>query len=129
MAFGVVRGLLGELDVEVVLKGVLEAARELTGAGYAALGVLARQEHDDGEGIGLTRFIAVGVDERTRLEIGSLPRGLGVLGEPIRDPVPLRLADISLTRAPMVSRRGIRRCERSLAYRCSLATVSSGTYI
>ena len=95
MAFGVARELLGELDVEVVLKGVLEAARELTGAGYAALGVLARQEHDDGEGVGLARFITVGLDERTRLEIGSLPRGLGVLGELIRDPVPLRLADVS----------------------------------
>lgn|GEM_PF-2936087 len=95
MAVGVARGLLGELDVEVVLKGVLEAARELTGASYAALGVLARQEHDVGGGVGLARFITVGMDERTRLEIGSLPRGLGVLGELIRDPVPLRLADVS----------------------------------
>jgi two-component system cell cycle sensor histidine kinase/response regulator CckA len=95
MAFGVARGLLGELDVEVVLKGVLDAARELTGARYAALGVLARQEHDANEGVGLARFITVGVDERTRLEMGSLPRGLGVLGELIRDPVPLRLADVS----------------------------------
>jgi two-component system cell cycle sensor histidine kinase/response regulator CckA len=95
MAVGVARGLLGELDVEVVLRGVLEAARELTGAGYAALGVLAEREYDGEGGVGLARFITAGVDERTRLEIGSLPRGLGVLGELIRDPVPLRLADVS----------------------------------
>jgi two-component system, cell cycle sensor histidine kinase and response regulator CckA len=95
MAVGVARGLLGELDVEVVLKGVLEAARELTGARYAALGVLAKQEHSDEGEVGLARFITVGMDERTRLEIGSLPRGLGVLGELIRNPVPLRLEEVS----------------------------------
>jgi two-component system cell cycle sensor histidine kinase/response regulator CckA len=94
MAFGVARGLLGELDVEVVLKGVLDAARELTSAGYAALGVLAEREKERSGG-GLARFITVGMDEQTRLEIGSLPRGLGVLGELIRSPAPLRLADVS----------------------------------
>ena len=32
--------VLGELDLEVVVDRVLESARELTGAQYAALGVL-----------------------------------------------------------------------------------------
>jgi two-component system, cell cycle sensor histidine kinase and response regulator CckA len=95
IAFGVVRGFLGELDIEVVLKGVAEAARELTGAEYAALGVLEELDRGGMSEIGLAQFIAVGIDDQTRLEIGILPRGHGVLGELIRNPVPLRLADVS----------------------------------
>jgi signal transduction histidine kinase len=84
----IVRGVLAELDLDAVLDRVLESARELTGARYAALGVLndARTE--------LARFVTVGIDEDTRLEIGSLPRGQGVLGELISNPAPLRLADV-----------------------------------
>ena len=89
----IARGILGELDLEAVLDRVVQAARELTGAGYAALGVLDEPVGDGAVGLG--RFIAMGLDEQKRSEIGSLPRGLGVLGELIRDPVPLRLADVS----------------------------------
>ncbi len=80
--------LLGELDLEVVVDRLLESARELTGAQFAALGILnaARTE--------LERFIAIGIGEHARAEIGALPRGRGVLGELIRSPVPLRLADV-----------------------------------
>jgi len=82
------RGVLGELDLEIVIDRVLESARELTGARYAALGVL------DGTRTELERFITVGIDEHARAEIGALPRGRGVLGELILDPVPLRLAEV-----------------------------------
>src|SRR6476469_8358199 len=81
--------LLSELDLEEVLKSVAEAARELTGARYAALGVLDRERRE------LERFINVGIDEETRRQIGNLPRGRGILGELIREPVPLRLRDIN----------------------------------
>jgi two-component system, NarL family, sensor histidine kinase DevS len=81
--------LLSELDLEVVLQSVVEAARELTGARYAALGVLDRERRE------LERFINVGIDEEIRREIGNLPRGRGVLGELIREPVPLRLRDVN----------------------------------
>lgn len=81
--------LLSELDLEAVLKSVVEAARELTGARYAALGVLDRERRE------LERFINVGIDEETQREIGNLPRGRGVLGELIRDPAPLRLRDVN----------------------------------
>jgi signal transduction histidine kinase len=81
--------LLSELDLEAVLKSVVEAARELTGARYAALGVLDRERRE------LERFINVGIDEPTRRQIGNLPRGRGVLGELIREPVPLRLPDVN----------------------------------
>jgi signal transduction histidine kinase len=80
--------VLGELDLDVVVDRVLESARELTGARYAALGVL------DSSRTGLERFITAGVDEHLREQIGVLPRGRGVLGELIRDPVPLRLAEV-----------------------------------
>jgi signal transduction histidine kinase len=82
------RSLVAQLDLEVVLRQVVEVAREQTGARYAALGVL------DEERRGLERFIYVGIDEATRARIGSLPLGRGVLGELIRDPAPLRLRDI-----------------------------------
>jgi len=81
--------LLSELDLEAVLQSVVEAARELTGARYAALGVLDPERRE------LERFINVGIDEETRRDIGSLPRGRGVLGELIREPAPLRLHDVN----------------------------------
>jgi len=80
--------VLGQLDVDVVVDRVLEAARELTGARYAALGVL------DASTAELDRFITVGIDEDVSAGIGVLPRGRGVLGELIRDPVPLRLSEV-----------------------------------
>ena len=80
------RDLVGELDLDAVLLRVLEAARELTGAQFAALGVL------DAEGRELERFLTVGIDEEQRGRIGDLPRGHGVLGVLIREPRPLRLS-------------------------------------
>jgi signal transduction histidine kinase len=83
------RTLVAELDVEVVLRSVLETARKLTGARYAALGILDEPKEE------LERFVFLGIDEETRRVIGPLPRGGGVLGELIRDPRPLRLADVT----------------------------------
>ena len=83
------RSLVAEFDLEAVLTRLLEAARELTGARYGALGVLAegRQELD--------RFLAVGMDPETREAIGELPRGRGILGRLVADPRPLRIDDIA----------------------------------
>jgi len=85
---GIARGVLDNLDVDVVLDRVLAAAREVTGARYAALGVL------DESRTTLERFIVLGLDEHARAGIGTPPRGRGVLGELIRNPAPLRLADV-----------------------------------
>ena len=82
------RALVSDLDLEAVLERVLVAARELTGARYAAVGVLDEPRE------GLERFLTSGIDEETRHAIGPLPRGRGVLGVLIRDPRPLRLADV-----------------------------------
>jgi signal transduction histidine kinase len=84
----IARSVLEQLDLDQVLERVLDAARELTDARYAALGVL-----DDSRGT-LGRFLTAGVDEQTRRLIGPLPTGRGVLGELIRNPVPLRLDDV-----------------------------------
>ncbi len=82
------RSLVSELELDVILQRVLAAARELTGAQYAALGVLdeSRQE--------LERFITSGIDDESHRAIGDLPRGRGVLGVLISDPRPLRLGDV-----------------------------------
>jgi GAF domain-containing protein len=82
------RALVSEFDLEAVLEHVLDAARELTGARYAAVGVLDQSREQ------LERFITVGVDEETQRAIGDLPHGHGVLGVLISDPKPLRLAEV-----------------------------------
>lgn len=82
------RSLVAELDPEAVFRQVLEVACELTGARYAALGVLDEERHL------LERFITHGIDEEARRAIGRLPRGRGVLGLLIEQPQPLRLSDV-----------------------------------
>jgi signal transduction histidine kinase len=82
------RSLVAELDPEIVFRRVLEVACDLTGARYAALGVLDEDRHE------LERFITHGVDEETRQAIGNLPRGRGVLGLLIEQPRALRLSNV-----------------------------------
>jgi signal transduction histidine kinase len=82
------RALVGELDPEAVLHRILEEARDLTGARYAALGVL------DETRLELERFLTVGIDTPAHRAIGDLPHGRGVLGVLIDDPQPLRLANV-----------------------------------
>jgi two-component system, NarL family, sensor histidine kinase DevS len=82
------RWLVSELDLEAVLQRLVEVARELTGARYAALGILDERREE------LERFITLGIDEEMRAAIGNLPRGRGVLGELISSPKPLRLDDV-----------------------------------
>jgi signal transduction histidine kinase len=82
------RALTKELDQRVVLDRVLETAREITGARYAALGILNEQRSE------LEQFLTLGVDEETQRAIGDLPRGRGVLGVLIDHPQPLRLAEV-----------------------------------
>ena len=76
------------LDLDATLRRVVEVASELVDARYGALGVL------DEAGTGLARFVTTGLDDDTRARIGDLPRGLGLLGELIRRPEPLRLGDL-----------------------------------
>jgi signal transduction histidine kinase len=82
------RSLVADLDPESVLDRVLEIGREVTGARYAALGVLDERRDE------LERFLTVGIDEAQHGVIGDLPRGRGILGVLIADPQPLRLASV-----------------------------------
>jgi len=77
-----------DLSLDLVLRNIVEAACELAGARYGALGVIGH----DGE---LERFIHVGVDDETIARLGHLPEGKGLLGALIRDPRPIRLRHIS----------------------------------
>jgi len=81
--------LSSELTLDAVLQRLIEAAAELTGARYAALGVV------DASGKELERFLTHGIDPETHATIGDLPRGRGILGVLIRDARPLRLHDIA----------------------------------
>ncbi|MDA0183117.1 GAF domain-containing sensor histidine kinase [Solirubrobacter phytolaccae] len=82
------RSLVTELDPDAVFNRLLEVARELTGARYAAIGVLDERRER------LERFLTAGIPEDVHRAIGDLPRGRGVLGVLITDPKPLRLADV-----------------------------------
>jgi signal transduction histidine kinase len=78
-----------ELSLDSVLQTITEAAAELTGARYAALGVIDRS------GQALERFLTTGIDAETYARIGDLPRGRGILGVLIRDAHALRLHDLT----------------------------------
>ncbi len=82
------RSLVAELDPEAIFQQVLEVACQLTGARYAAFGVLDEERQQ------LERFITHGIDEEARGAIGNLPRGRGVLGLLIEQPRPLRLTNV-----------------------------------
>jgi signal transduction histidine kinase len=80
--------LYSELSLDALLQKIVETAASLTGAAYAALGVI------DETGAALERFITTGIDEETRKRIGDLPRGRGILGVLIDEARPLRLTHL-----------------------------------
>jgi signal transduction histidine kinase len=75
-----------DLELPALLRHVVEEAASMTGARYAALGVL----NDDKTA--LDQFITVGLGADDEAQIGALPTGKGVLGLFVTDPQPLRLA-------------------------------------
>ncbi len=81
--------LTSELSLDALLQRLVEVAAELTGARYAALGVIDRS------GSQLERFLTTGIDAETHVAIGDPPRGRGILGALIRDATPLRLSDLT----------------------------------
>jgi signal transduction histidine kinase len=81
--------LSSELSLDALLQQLVETAAQLTGARYAALGVI------DGTGHRLERFLSTGIDEDTRAAIGDPPTGRGILGVLIREARPLRLHNLA----------------------------------
>ncbi|MET7880534.1 GAF domain-containing sensor histidine kinase [Micromonospora profundi] len=81
-------GIGTNLDLRTTLQRIVQAACELVGARYGALGVVGpdRLLHD---------FIVHGITPEQHAQIGDLPHGRGVLGLLIDDPRPLRMPDIT----------------------------------
>jgi signal transduction histidine kinase len=79
----------GELALDDLLGRIVETAREVVGARYAALGVLDESRTE------LAEFVTTGLSDEERKAIGDLPHGRGLLGVLIRDARPLRLERIS----------------------------------
>jgi signal transduction histidine kinase len=81
-------GIASGLSLEETLRRIVEAARELVDARYAALGVLTERG-------GLREFHTSGADPEVAEEIGHLPEGPGIRGLLIDQPAPLRLEDLN----------------------------------
>ena len=69
-----------DIDLPGLLRHLVEEARTLVEAKYAALGVLNEAR------TGLEQFLTVGVSEPDERAIGLRPTGRGVLGLLITDP-------------------------------------------
>jgi signal transduction histidine kinase len=78
-----------ESSLESLLLRLVTTASELTGARYAALGVIDRS------GTQLERFLTTGIDDETHAAIGDLPTGKGILGALIDEATALRLHDLA----------------------------------
>ena len=79
--------IVQELSLDAVLRRLVATAKDVSGARYAALGVIG------GDGM-LEEFLHVGMEDDTVQAIGELPKGRGVLGVLIDDPKPIRLTRI-----------------------------------
>ncbi len=82
-----VLAIAAERAVDPVLQRLVDSARELAGARYAAIGV------PDGEG-GFTKFITSGMTDAQYEAIGPLPRTHGLLGAMLGSPRPYRVPNI-----------------------------------
>ncbi len=80
--------LEADLELPVLLRHLIEEARQMAGARYGALGVLTD------EGTALSEFITVGLQPDEERRIGARPTGRGVLGLLITHAHPLRLRDM-----------------------------------
>jgi signal transduction histidine kinase len=80
--------IASELSLDRVLQRIVDIVRELSGARYAALGVLGPDGY-------LTDLITSGLSEEERAAIGPLPRNHGILGLMLRDGQPVRVSNLA----------------------------------
>ncbi len=78
--------LASELSLAGALQNILDKARELLRAEFAALGVVQAGS--------LTEFMTSGISKEVREKIGNLPEGKGVIGVLVDNPAPLRIANV-----------------------------------
>jgi signal transduction histidine kinase len=86
-----VLAVASQRSVEDVLQRLVDRARELAGARYAALGI------PDGDG-GFSRFLVAGMRDELIRKLGPLPRTHGMLGAMLETAAPFRTADIHTDR-------------------------------
>ncbi|TLH69547.1 GAF domain-containing sensor histidine kinase [Mycolicibacterium aubagnense] len=84
----VIVGIGGDLDLDTTLHRIIDAAIELTGSRYGALGVRG----PDGM---LDAFLFKGIGAELQARIGHLPVGKGVLGVLLDRTEPLRVDDLT----------------------------------
>lgn len=77
-----------DLELDLVLRRIVQTATALVGARYGALGIL-------GEDRRLQQFVTVGLSDEEYAAIGAEPEGRGIVGLLIQDPRPLRLDDLA----------------------------------
>jgi signal transduction histidine kinase len=82
-----VLAVASKLSVDEVLQRLVDSARGLAGARYAALGI------PDGQG-GFRRFLVSGMSDALIAQMGPLPRTHGMLGAMLEEPEPYRADDI-----------------------------------
>ncbi|SEL24083.1 GAF domain-containing sensor histidine kinase [Rhodococcus maanshanensis] len=75
------------LELDPTLQRIVQAATQLLGARYGALGVRA-------PGGGLSEFVYEGIGADERATMGHLPEGRGLLGLLIDDPRPVRIREL-----------------------------------
>ena len=80
--------IASELSLDRVLQRITDIVRNLSGARYAALGVLGQDGY-------LTNLISSGLTPEERARIGQLPRNHGILGTMLREGRPVRVSDVS----------------------------------
>jgi signal transduction histidine kinase len=76
--------ITAELAIDRVLQRIVDLARALVGAKYAALGV-------PNPGGALDKFVTSGMTPEEIRAVGNAPVGKGLLGVPLREPKPIRL--------------------------------------
>jgi GAF domain-containing protein len=82
-----VLAVASQQSVEEVLQQLVERARELAGARYAALGI------PDNEG-GFSQFLTTGMSDELVASLGPLPRTHGMLGAMLVETAPFRTEDL-----------------------------------
>jgi signal transduction histidine kinase len=82
------RVISGDLDLPSVLRRIVEAAIEMVGASYGAIGVV-------GANGSLEQLIHVGIPDKEVQLIGRQPEGHGVLGVVMNEQVAVRLDHVS----------------------------------
>jgi signal transduction histidine kinase len=86
---GAVLLIESDLELTALLHRIVEAACDLAGARYGALGVLDPKERR------IAQFITVGLSEEEITAIGPFPTGRGILGLLMDDAQPIRISELS----------------------------------